>query len=144
MNKQIFIDICDRIENEVPEFRWIDWDEGQLDMQSERPSLAFPACLVDIIYPSCDDLTNTEQLVKANIILRVAFMPTGATNQKSPVRTSALATFDTIDKLHTKLQGWHNAGAFAPLSRTGATRERRKDGIKVYRISYQTTFEDVL
>jgi hypothetical protein len=144
MNKQIFIDICTRLETQVPELRWIDWDEGQLDMQVERPAVAFPACLLDIVYAGCDDLTDTIQLVRANIPLRVAFMPSGATNTKSGVRNLAMATFAILDKIHEALQGWHNEGSFTILTRTSATRERRRDGLKVYRLNYSTTFQDVI
>lgn len=142
MNKQIFMDICDRIEAQVPELKWIDLDSGDIDMQSERPSVAFPACLIDINYSSCEDQTSTEQLVTANVIVRVAFQPRGATNNKSPVRASSLSVLDTVEKVHAALQGWHNTGAFSTLTRVSASGERRRDGLKVYRLQYQTTFID--
>lgn len=142
MNKQIFIDICDRIEAEVPELKWIDLDNGDIDMQSERPPVAFPACFVDINYQNCEDQTSTEQLVNATVIIRVAFQPRGATNTKSPVRTLSLSILDVVEKVHGALQGWHNAGTFSTLTRVSAAGERRRDGFKVYRLLYQTTFID--
>lgn len=144
MNKQIFLDLCTRLEGQVPELRWVDWDEGQLDMQAERPAVAFPACLIDIVYAGCDDLTDTIQLVRANIPLRVAFSASGATNTKSTARNTALAAFAILDKIHEALQGWHNAGSFTILTRTSATREKRRDGLKVYRLNYSTTFQEVI
>lgn len=144
MNKQIFIDICDRIESEVPELRWIDLDTGDIDIQTERPAVAFPACLIDINYPSCEDQADNEQLVRANIIIRLAFQPQGATNNKSPVRAYVLEIFDMVEKVHAALQGWHNTGAFSTLSRISAFGERRRDGLKVYRLQYQTTFIDCI
>jgi hypothetical protein len=144
MNKQIFLDISDRLEVKVPELRWIDWDSGELDLITERPQLAFPACMIDIVYPKCEDETNRDQLVTANVILRVAFQPQGATSNNSPVREAAMAAFDVLDKIHDALQGWHNEGSFSTLSRASASRERRRDGIKVYRMQYQTTFIDAI
>jgi hypothetical protein len=144
MNKQIFIDICDRIESEVPELKWIDLDNGDIDIQTERPPVAFPACFIDISYPNCEDQADSEQLVRANIIIRLAFQPQGASNNKSPVRARALEIFDIVEKVHSALQGWHNAGAFSTLSRISASAERRRDGLKVYRLLYQTTFIDSL
>lgn len=140
MDKELFTDLCDRLETEVPELAWIDWDSGELDLAGERPQVAFPACLIDVEYPRCDDQHSREQLVTANLILRVAFQPQGATNNHSPVRAQALNAFDVLAKLHTALQGWHNAGQFSPLSRAAARRERRRDGLKVYQLRYQTTF----
>lgn len=142
MNKQIFIDICDRIEAEVPELKWIDLDTGDIDIQTERHPVAFPACLIDINYPSCEDQADNKQLVRANIIIRLAFQPQGATNNKSPVRAQALEIFDMVEKVHGALQGWHNAGTFSTLTRVSAAGERRRDGFKVYRLLYQTTFID--
>ena len=47
MNKEIFIAVCDRLKTEVPQLRWIDAEEGQLNT-GERPAVAFPCCLIDI------------------------------------------------------------------------------------------------
>ena len=44
MDKEFFIAICDHLEKEVPELRWIDAEEGQLN-NGERPAVAFPCCL---------------------------------------------------------------------------------------------------
>lgn len=144
MNKQLFTDLADRLQTEVPELKWIDWDSGELDMATERPQVAFPACMIDMEYPRCDDQTSTEQLVTATIVIRVAFQPQGATHNHSPVRAQAMNAFDVLAKLHAALQGWHNAGQFSPLGRTAARRERRRDGLKVYQLRYQTTFIEEL
>lgn len=42
MEKELFIALCDQLKNKVPELRWIDSDQGQLNV-SERPPVAFPA-----------------------------------------------------------------------------------------------------
>ena len=80
MNKELFTKVSDRIETAVSAIRWIDFDDGILDMQTERPGMAFPACLIDINYPDTEDETGTEQLVNATITLRLAFKPAGVTN----------------------------------------------------------------
>ncbi len=140
MNKELFLKVTDRIETQVPAFRWIDFDEGIIDNLNERPGIALPACLVDITYPVTEDETGTEQLVNASITCRLVFKPAGATNNHSPVRTEGLALFDTIAALHTALQGWQDADLFSPLSRSSGYREKRRDGLIVYRIVYKTTF----
>lgn len=140
MNKQLFRAVSDRIAAEVPELKWIDFDDGTLDMQQERPGVAFPACVFDIDYPDTENETDTEQIVNCRLSFRLAFENQGATNSKSPVRDNALSIFDTIDRLHIALQGWNVVGSFNPLARKSAMRERRRDGYIVYKIEYQTQF----
>ena len=140
MNKQLFIDLCNHIQQRVPELKWLDWDSGEIDMINERPQVAFPACMIDIDYPRCDDRTSSEQLVFANIILRVAFQPQGSTNNHSPKREQAHQAFDTLGNIHAALQGWNDEGQISNLMRTAARREKRRDGLKVYQLRYQTTF----
>ena len=48
MEKELFIALCDQLKNKVPELRWIDSDQGQLNV-SERPPVAFPCCLVEML-----------------------------------------------------------------------------------------------
>lgn len=45
MNKQLFIALCDLIESKVPEVRWIDADEGQLNVSDKGRPWRSPACL---------------------------------------------------------------------------------------------------
>jgi hypothetical protein len=143
MNQYVFTAICDRLEDAVTELAWIDFDTGQLDLAGERPAVAFPAALVDITLPACNDTGGGEQDVTCNIQLRLAFLPAGNTNHLSPVREDALAIFNVVAKVHAALQGWAT-GELSELSRTSATTERRKDGLKVFRINYQTTFTEEL
>jgi hypothetical protein len=141
MNKEVFTQICDRLET-VASLRWIDWDSGQLDILSgQRPAIAFPACLIDIAYPTCDDISQYGQIVTANVTIRLIFMPPGETNHKSPVRDQALAVFDVVEAVHNALQGW-GSDELSNFSRINAQPEKRKDGLKVYRITYQTAFSE--
>jgi hypothetical protein len=103
--------------------------------------VAFPACLVDISLPACNDTGDGAQDVTCNIQLRLAFRPAGTTHHLSPVREDALAIFDIIEKVHAALQGW-STDEISALSRTSGVPEKRKDGIKVFRINYQTTFTE--
>ena len=83
MNKEIFIAVCDRLKTEVPGLRWIDAEEGQLNT-GERPAVAFPCCLIDISYPSCETHMGGRQKINAQIQLRVAFQAGGSTNAAAP------------------------------------------------------------
>lgn len=141
MNKDVFTAVCDRLEEEVTDLKWIDFDSGQIDVLNERPALAFPACLVDIAYPQCDDTGATGQIVVCNVTLRLVFWYKGETNSLSPVRETALEIFDIIESVHAALQGW-STYALSNFSRINAAPEKRKDGLKVYKVVYQTTFAE--
>ena len=144
MNKQIFTVICDRLEREVPELNWIDWDEGQLEGPADqRPPVAFPCCLIDIQYTDCRDTEEEEQIVTASVVLKLAFFRTGETNTKAPslIRLRALENFDVTNKVHDALQGWTGDELFSPMSRRRAGGKNR-GGVKIYTVTYVTTFRE--
>ena len=144
MNKEIFIALCDLLEKEVPEIRWIDEDSGQLNTQMERPAVDFPCCLIDIQYPDCKDMSETEQLINATITLKLAFQPSGDTNNKVPedVRSKALQRFSIIEKVQSCMQGWTADEMISPVSRKSA-KGMNTGKIKPYTIVYTTTFTEV-
>ena len=131
MNKEIFIAVCDRLKTEVPQLRWIDAEEGQLNT-GERPAVAFPCCLIDISYPSCETHMGGRQKIKAQIQVRVAFQSGGSTNAAAPklVREHALRCMDTLDKIHEALQWWNGGNLFNPMRRLRGAPEKRADGLK--------------
>ena len=125
MNKEIFIAVCDRLKTEVPGLRWIDAEEGQLNT-GERPAVAFPCCLIDISYPSCETHMGGRQKINAQIQLR----------------EHALSCMDTLDKIHEALQWWNGGNLFNPMRRLRGAPEKRADGLKVYNVIYETEFMD--
>ena len=143
MNKDFFIAITDHIKTSVPQIKWVDADEAQLNV-SVRPPLAFPACLVDISYPQCESLSGGSQRIRARVELRVVFTLQGSTNAAAPasVRERSLVRFDVLEALHKALQWWNGGGLFNPLKRISSTPERRTDDIKVYKVVYETEFFD--
>jgi hypothetical protein len=145
MNRQLFLGLCAHIEASVPQFRFIDWDGGQLDIAGERPPVLFPCCLIDIQYTDCRDLDDATQLVTAALTLKLGFCPQGETNTGAPeaVRQRALETFDTIQKLHESLQGETFSGTVSEIARRKALKKVRKDRVQVYTLTYNTTFQEL-
>lgn len=146
MNAEIFIALCDHLEKEVPELKWIDEDEGQLNTQpGVRPSVDFPCCLIDISYPDCQDTDETEQLVNATIALRIGFQPTGSTNNKAPepVRWRSLERLSVIRKIQESMQGWTADDIISPISRKNSQSSIMPNKVKVYTIVYKTTFLEI-
>lgn len=141
MDKQLIMDICDKLDTDIPALRTIDIDFGQLT-PSDRPGLALPCCLVDVAYGGCKDTEGQNQQVTATITLRIASNAFGKTGTKSPQRSEALASMDMMRDIHMSLQGWDNNGCFDPLTRISAAPEKRSDGLRVFRITYQAQFVD--
>lgn len=140
MNKQITLEIFNRLETEVPALRWIDLESGQLDSPA-RPAVAFPACLIELSYPRCEDVSQYGQNVSATVTLRLVFMPGGATNHRSPVQEDGLNALETVEAVHHALQGW-GTNALSNFARTTAAPEKRRDGLQVFRITYETSFQE--
>lgn len=142
MNKEIFIALCNHIEQCVPEVRWIDADEGQLNVSGHRPPVAFPCVLIDMSYPQTEALQAGREKVRAQFTLRVAFEGFGSTNSAAPapVRERALERLDILEKIHKAVQWWHFNHLINPMRRQRVVAERRQDGLKVYSMTYETAF----
>lgn len=142
MNKHLFIALCDQIEQCVPEVRWIDADEGQLNVSGKRPAVAFPCVLIEMNYPQTTALQGGTEKIQAQFTLRVAFEGFGTTNSAAPehVRERSLERLDILEKIHKAVQWWNYNRLINPMRRQRVTTERRQDGLKVYDMVYETTF----
>jgi hypothetical protein len=146
MDKQIYLTIANRLKNEVPDLKWIDYDWGQLN--GERPAVAYPCALIDVAYTDCRNIAEgwetTDQRVNANITLKLIFQPIGDSSMAAVAesRSAALAALDLIDILHAAMQGYNGNGdcKFAALQRRRATSMSRSDKHKIYVLVYDTTF----
>lgn len=146
MNAEIFVAFCDYLTKEVPELRWIDEDEGQLNTPAGvRPAVDFPCCLVDIQYPDCQDTDEEEQLVKASITLKIAFQPSGETSSKAPepVRSRSLERLAVVEKIQKCIQGWTADEMISPVSRKSARPSVLANKTKVYTVVYETSFMEI-
>lgn len=146
MEKELITLTMDRLSTLVPAIRWIDLEDGQLII-AERPPLAYPACLIDLSYPSTRTAPDSRrQSVMAEIRLTFVFQAPGATSAVAPgsVRARSFERYDIMNAVHSALQGWDAGGLFStPMSRTRvAPRGTRGDGLKVYDASYQLGYMD--
>lgn len=144
MNKHLFIALCDLLENQVPELRWIDADEGQLNASNQRPPVAFPCVLIDMTYPQTEAMNATAEKIRVQFSLRIAFEGYGQTSSVAPeeVRERALERLDILEKIHRTLQWWSYERQINPLRRQRVITERRQDGLKVYNMIYESAFVD--
>lgn len=142
--KDFFLKISDRLEAAVPELCVIDLDKGQAEELDKRQGLDFPAALIDIAYTSCEDTGGRNQQCKTIITVRV--VAAGVVDETSNVtprawRERSLKILDTVQAVVDALQGY-DCGLSSDLSRTSQEAELRGDGLKVYRITFTSTFDE--
>jgi len=141
MDKTLYLAIVTQLKAEVPELRWIDVDEGQLN--DENPSVAYPCALIDIDYPNCSDESEFIQMCIARVTIRYAFKPSGSASGVAPTlnQEKALERWGIVTKTYSALQGWgtDEAGSF---SRRSQTNERRRDKLQVVNQVWETSFEE--
>lgn len=143
--KTLYITLMQRINEQVPEIKMIDFEMGQLDALANavRPDVLFPCCLIDIDYVNCEDGSENKQLVTARTTLKLAFeqqLPTDSLSTEAK-RSGALSVFEVIEKVHASLQGY-STNEFSAFSRVSMSPDRRFTGIRVIDVVYETTFEE--
>lgn len=146
MEKELITLTMERIRSLVPALRWIEIEDGQLNV-AERPPLSYPACLLDMSYQTARTAPDSRrQSVTVDMKLTFVFQAQGATSAVAPntVRSRALERYDIMNAVHSALQGWDGERRFAmPMARLRvAPRGTRGDGLKVYDAIYQVTYTD--
>lgn len=140
---ELFVAVSDHLEEEVPQLKWIDADNGQLETYEERPPVAFPCALIDVQLPQCEDFSARYQQCTATIRVRLGFDTTGErTAAQTPLmaRERSLQKYALIDGVYRALQGYCT-DSFTELSRQSMT-PMMIGGYKVYEMTFETTFAD--
>ena len=126
----------------VESLNYVDWDYGQLN--EANPPLNYPAALITITYPDCQDTVIGSQRVRALISIALAFdMINDQTSSSFDADTAsaALAPLDTIDAVYAKLQSYYDSEV-EDLSRKSLGEMKRSDKIKVMLMPFETYFDD--
>lgn len=142
--KDFFQTIAARLAASVPELRLIDLEKGQTDDPDQRPGIDFPAALIELETPNCEENTGRHQQCRATITVRIAAR---AVADEPPRSTPAarharsIAILETVQTVANALQGF-DCGLSSPLSRTALVAEPRHDGLKVYRLLFSADFDE--
>ncbi len=144
---QLLLLIQSRIEEMVPEVRYVNQDLGQLEVYTmDRPAVSWPCLLIDMSDTNYADLMQGVQEANlCTIVVRLGFNPFSQTSnlQTEAVREKGLAYFEIEDKVYAALQGWDGGGLFSPLTRIRAVTEKREeDAFRVRVLIFTTAFED--
>ncbi len=138
--KELYLKITELL-NELPQLRWVDFNRGQL--QEELPPISYPCALVDIDLPSCENIDEDFQQVRASFTITLVFKSIGETNSKAPQkrREYALNYFDTVDAVFDKLQGYSD-DSFYPFERTSVRNQNIRIGLKTVELSFSTSWQE--
>ncbi len=147
MKKEILKTVMKRIREKVPELRWVDADEGQLDFQDSRPPVAFPCCLVELSYPGAENMSAAHpgmQRVQVSLELKIGFNDCASFNVNKPlqVQETAFARLDMVEALHRAVQGFKMENCAKSFRRARCRPQKRPDGLKVYEVVYTADFID--
>lgn len=140
--KQLYLKIQELLK-EIPEIKWVDFDLGQ--MQEEMPSVAFPCVLIDIDFPTTENIDSHLQHVQANFNISLHTKIIGETNRNAPkrVQEQALSYLDLVDKITAKIQGYADTN-FYSFERKSIRQTAFVYGVKTTIISFDTSFHEVI
>lgn len=141
--KEIYLAVMERLKTKLPALRWVDIDEGQLEVR-DRATVAFPCALVRVELRGCSNLYGAVQLCPCRVTVRVAQnILASRTNSEAEadVRETALERYELASEVYAAL---HHFGTetFNPLARTAMSWERRSDGLLVAQLDFATEFQD--
>ena len=142
-----------RLTEQVPELRWIDQDFGQLEIDGQRPAVAFPCALIDFPGSQFSQLQqNVELADNCAINVRVGHDPYSNSNQLTPIdsREKALKYYELENKVYVALKGWNPTFEYEaetydlcqPLNRIADATEKRDDSLRVRSLMFATSYED--
>jgi len=138
----IFNDILTLL-SAIPELKWIDYNDGQLDLPDESYPVLMPCALIDVTNIDWQGASRGAQTGEATITITVAFdIYEDVHSRVSPShRAAALSRLAVLNTIHAALQGRSGAN-YRALHRTNSATERRNDGLKVIVLTYKTTVTD--
>lgn len=141
---RLYLDILDRIKNEVPEIRWTEQDFGQDSYDEYRPAILFPALLIDFPETSYEGLSELDQFARTTISLRLLAAPFTQSYEGAPVEIAedALGFFEIEQKVVEAIHGW-SPDYCQPLIRERAASDiRNKNGLRVRELTFSTAHEE--
>ncbi|WP_392471291.1 hypothetical protein ACF3OC_07945 [Sphingobacterium cellulitidis] len=140
--KELFLLLRERL-MEIPGIAWVDLNKGQININQfdTRPSIDFPAVLLNISYPRTKKLSRLEQQCEVLVEVTIVFDFMDDTDSITPdvILEESLEVYDTVELVHRKLQGLMDVEVIrSPLQRTGVRDVQRSDRLKTFVAIYAT------
>ncbi len=145
----IFEKIRETILQKVPDIKWIDMDEGQLDLFDQAIPCDFPCVLIDFPQARFDDLGDLAQIAEITVQLKVIFKLYEKFNSAVPQKFKQQA-FDHLNIVWAIMKALHGlesndpdpARQFSKLIRREFVKDPNYIDPKVYTLTFTTTIQD--
>ncbi|MEG2599666.1 MAG: hypothetical protein RSA66_09355 [Muribaculaceae bacterium] len=137
-----FIALQDYIKVSIPTIQWIDQDMRQ-DTAEPRPTLAFPALLIDYADTQFSEASASALVAEATIRMRLIDAPTSQSYADAPlhVRTDALEFYELEHAIIEALHGWTpNEDMAQPLILKSANTERSDPALRIRTLTFTTAY----
>lgn len=147
---QLYLDIQERIKDQVPAIQWIEQDFGQDTFDKWRPSVAFPALLLDFTASEYSELSELNQLADVTIVCRLLVAPFSQSYEGAPIEVvqDAISYFDLEREVVAALHGWTpneyaDSNYCQRLTRKRCVSANRSDiGLRIRELHFTTQFEE--
>ncbi|MBN1340729.1 MAG: hypothetical protein JXA03_15475 [Bacteroidales bacterium] len=153
----IYRSIVKQLTDQVSGLNWIDLDGGQLEAPDESYPVQFPAAFIDFENMQYQTLQRGMQQGIATITVRVAFDIYEGFYGTAPDLKQAADRLQLLNDVYKAIHRFsgrilpvevngevtgYEDSHFSNLLRQSLTTERRDDGLKVYRITFQCAVRD--
>lgn len=136
--KQIFLNIQDRLADQVPALRYIDKNWNQLNMP--QPPVQWPCCLIDIDNIDYSQTSSSDRLADATISLTIATQHTVRSSTKAPSKSDAYDVLDVLESVMETLEGWRVPDTTQALTRTRLAKAYSDQSYDVYTLTLTTAW----
>lgn len=144
---KLYADIAEHIQQNMSEIVWIDLYLGQ-DQTDLRPTLSYPAVLIDFDRAEYSMAGGGNQFVEAQISVRLFLDNYASSAQKAPTETraKALLIYNIEKKLVDILHNWQPPTAYTqPLVRISSSSQNRNDlGLKIRILNFTTAWNEYI
>ncbi len=139
--ENIYYEIRNAIVANVPEIKWIDLDEGQLE-DFEHPPVDYPCLIVGFPQARYENMGECMQNADITISVKLGFKIWEKFNASVPIsnQSAAFDHFGTIRKVVKALHGL-TGDSRSELMRVSMSKHNRPDP-KIYEISFECAFYD--
>lgn len=141
---ELFLAIQDRIQDQVPEIKYIDQNLGQYLNEEFRKSMLWPCLLIDFPSTSFSALQGNNQLGDASIVVTLFNDIWNNTNNLTPldIKKSGLEYLVINQKIFKALQGW-SPNFCTPFSRVHKKGHNDNEiGLNVKETMFSSSYED--
>ena len=136
--KQIFLNIQDRLADQVPALRYIDKNWNQLNMP--QPPVQWPCCLIDLDNIEYSQTSGSDRLADATIRLTVADHHTVRSSAKAPSKNEAYDILDILEAVMEALEGYRVPDTTQALTRTRLQKSFSDQSYDVYTLTLTTAW----